>query len=96
MQFCQKLVSLLKFKPTKTNVHIKIGHNEFDFLVNSTFIEYHPWDFDRTDRQYYIDRRKILDVNGYKNNQLIVVNNLQDFNKVAELSQNEENRFEKS
>lgn len=89
-----EMCKLLKLRPIEgKNVHVSVGSNEFDFKINDTFIEYHPWDFNKTPKQYYNYRRRILNSNGYENNKLIVIRNLQN---VAQLIQNEKDRFEKS
>ena len=57
-------------------------HNEIDFKWFDIFIEYHPWDrLHRSVFQYYIDRRKILDENNYKNNPLLVITKIEELNK---------------
>ena len=56
------------------NCHIRIGGKEFDFLIGNCFIEFHPWDRKYSIKEYYKERRKILDKNGYKNFNLIVIN----------------------
>lgn len=63
------------------NCHIKINDrsvidfypNWKDKLFNGKFVEYHPWDRTRTPKQYYKERRKILDNNGYKNKELMIL-----------------------
>ncbi len=56
------------------NYQIKVGFKLIDFFINSCFIEYHPWDFaGRTHKEYYKERRKILNDNGYKNYPLMVI-----------------------
>lgn len=75
------------------SVHIRIGRKEIDFQLNNlekfgikngTFMEYHPWDMDKTDEQYYQSRRKVLDDNGYKDNQLLVIKNLDEFKNMLD------------
>ena len=57
------------------NLHIKIKGGEIDYLIEKLklFIEYHVR-FDKlTFKQYYNKRRKILDENGYKDYDLLVI-----------------------
>lgn len=64
----------LEFRKT---VHFLIGRKEFDFFVENLklFIEYHRWDrkHGRNLHAYIKDRRKILDLNGYKDYNLLVI-----------------------
>ena len=68
------------------NCNIIIGTKTIDFYPQSydkkfqgKLAEFHPWDKDgRTFEQYYSDRRKILDENGYKDVELIVIKSLTD------------------
>lgn len=56
--------------------HIGIGRCEYDFLINKSFIEYHPFNllFDKCNLEnYYKKRRKNLDKNGYKGYPLIII-----------------------
>ena len=59
------------------NYQVKIGSKTFDFFINNTFIEYHPhipgWYNKYSPKQYYNQRRQILDENGYENYSLIVI-----------------------
>lgn len=79
--FCNFGMDLVEGK----TVHVRIGRKEFDWKSNGlnkfgieddTFIEYHPWDKNKTDKEYYEERRKVLDKNGYENNELIVVKSI--------------------
>lgn len=73
-QVAKKLHELTGFVPTEgTNCHFKVDGGEIDFLVNGVFIEYHPWDRKLSSEQYYEQRRKLLDKNGYKSARLQVV-----------------------
>lgn len=54
-------------------LHIRIGNMECDYLLKKTFIEFHPWDMKLTHREYFNNRRKVLNKNGYKNYPLIVI-----------------------
>jgi hypothetical protein len=60
------------------SVQIKINSYSFDFLheKTKTFYEYHPVNYffsEKTTLQYYKERRKILDKNGYAPYRLIVI-----------------------
>lgn len=56
------------------NYQKNIGKKLFDFFVFNTFIEFHPWDWQkRTPKKYYQERRKILNKNGYEDYPLIVI-----------------------
>lgn len=60
------------------NCHVKVGGIEIDFLVNGTFLEYHPIIkglYKQNAKEYYDSRRKILDEAGYQNNKLIILEN---------------------
>lgn len=63
----------------------KVKHNfegRFDFLINNkVVVEFHPFDFKLTDKQYYIQRRELLDEYGHKDLKLIVIKSLNDANK---------------
>jgi hypothetical protein len=75
MSVARQLAEQYDWKPVeRKTVHVVVGRKEFDFLVNKTFIEYHPWDRDKlTIEQYYSERRRILDSNGYLNYDLVVI-----------------------
>jgi rRNA maturation protein Nop10 len=68
----------------KTNCHIKLKGGEIDFfLQNKVFIEFHPWDiYGKTIEQYYNERRKLLDSNGYKSYPLIVVGSFNELETI--------------
>jgi hypothetical protein len=77
----RECAKLLLSKPiVGENCHISLGTKTIDFKVNNIFIEYHPkhdlWN--ETIYHYYKRRRKVLDENGYKNNKLIVFQNLKE------------------
>jgi len=66
-------------------VGYKVIHNflgRFDFLLNNKIVlEYHPcswWLEKRSFKQYYKDRRKLLNEYGYKNLKLVVIKNLKE------------------
>lgn len=73
------------FKPVQNiTIHRTVGHKEFDFLVKNTFIDYHPFDIKkRTLNAYYEERRKVLNDNGFKNSNYIVISNIKNFNKLT-------------
>jgi len=81
--FCKWLVKIGRIKRpiSGKNVHVYIGGKEFDFLIEKMFIELHPWvTMHHSDyEEYYNERRKILDENGYENYGLIVVTNYGDW-----------------
>ena len=63
----------------------KVKHNfekRFDFLVlinnKRVVVEFHPFDFKLTDKQYYTKRRKLLNEYGYKDLKLIVIKDLKE------------------
>ena len=61
------------------NCHVRVGNKIIDFKINNVFIEFHPWDFNKlTDEQYCSQRRKVLDENGFKDNQLIILKSLEE------------------
>lgn len=63
------------------NCHVRLDGGEIDFRLGDIFIEYHPWDTaGRKIEQYFLDRRKLLDENGYKNYPLIVIDSLEELN----------------
>lgn len=55
------------------NYQIKIGNCHIDFFINDIFIEFHPYNalYDRDN--YYLQRRKLLNENGYKDYPLLVI-----------------------
>jgi len=57
------------------NFQISVGNKFIDFFINGIFIEYHPilYFHKHTAKQYYKQRRKVLDENGFKNNPLIII-----------------------
>lgn len=71
----------------------KIDHNfegRFDFLVlannKKVVVEFHPFDFNLTDKQYYLKRRELLDEYGHKDLKLIVIKDLKEIeNKLGNL-----------
>lgn len=64
--------------------------NRFDFLVlvnnKKVVVEFHPFDFNLTDKQYYLKRRELLDEYGHKDLKLIVIKDLKEIeNKLGNL-----------
>lgn len=68
-------------KPVEgVNVHFKSGRREIDFFPQQRiFIEFHPWDRKNTTEEYYEDRRKTLDENGFKHIPLMIIKKLDEF-----------------
>lgn len=64
--------------------------NRFDFLVilpngEKVVVEFHPYDrHGLTNRQYYNQRRKLLDKYGYKDLKLVVIKNLKEIESILE------------
>ncbi len=88
---CQKLVEkrLIKKPVEKVNVHFRIGRCHIDFFIqNKLFIEYHPpRGFGRkleTRSSYYLERRNLLDNNGFRNYPLIVISDKRNLNNKIE------------
>jgi len=67
------------------NCHIKIGTKDFDFFPQrKIFVEFHPlriFDQDETYESYFKSRRVSLDNAGYGDYPLVVLTNLDDFQK---------------
>lgn len=62
----------------KINVHYNIGTKEVDFFIEDTIIECHPYVplYDKEDKKlenYYKRRRELLDNNGFKEKELVVI-----------------------
>jgi len=87
-EFCKSLIkyNLLKKPIEGENVHIRVGRKEFDFLIKQKlFIEYHPFDSSgKSTKEYFIERREVLNKNGFKKYPLIVIDNFKDINKKIE------------
>lgn len=65
------------------NCHIKVNGGEIDFRLGNLFVEYHPHDWDGlTHNQYYEQRRRILDENGFQACRLVVVESLKELEEV--------------
>lgn len=81
-EFCKLLVKYKVItRPAKNkNCHIIISGKDVDFLISKKklFIEYHPWDFNKN-RNYYYERRRLLNKNGYSNYSLIIIKSLKEF-----------------
>lgn len=88
---CKKLIDkgVLESPTENVNVHLRVGKCHVDFFIkNLVFVEFHPpRKFGRkieTSENYYNERRKLLDDNGYNKNPLIVINNLKEADKKIE------------
>ena len=82
--FCKLLIEhdIIKRPIEGHNVHFKIGRKDIDFFIKQKlFVEYHPFDYSRSEEEYFIERRDILDKNGFEKYPLIVIKNLNEFNK---------------
>lgn len=66
------------------NCHVRMNGKEIDFRpFDNLFVEYHPRDWDDlTPNQYYEQRKKLLDENGFQNCKLIVTESLDELRKV--------------
>jgi len=61
------------------NCHVRVNGGEVDFRpTENLFIEYHPWDRKLSEGQYYENRRKLLDENGFRDCRLIVAKSLEE------------------
>lgn len=63
------------------NCHIRMGDTKktVDFRpAENLFIEYHPRDWNLTHEQYYDQRRKLLDENGFQKCRLVIAKSLND------------------
>lgn len=61
--------------------------DRFDFLLilsnkEKVVVEYHPYNFNLTNKQYYNQRRKLLNEYGYKDLKLIVIKELNEIKKI--------------
>ncbi|GAG30791.1 unnamed protein product, partial [marine sediment metagenome] len=72
--------TILKKPIDGINCNIIMGSKTIDFFPQSydkkyqnRFVEFHPWDRILTHKEYYDKRREVLNQNGYKNYQLIVI-----------------------
>ena len=78
-----KVAQIILNKPiVGINCHIKVNGSIVDFcpqeedkMFQGKFVEYHPWDRKLTPEEYYNKRRKLLDENGFKDKELIVIDN---------------------
>ena len=75
---------LLKRPQPGKNYQIEVGSKSFDFLIGDIFIEYHPFDFTRTVIEYYDERRKSLDENGFEDYKLVVLKSIRETEQFAE------------
>lgn len=79
---CEKF----NIKPIKgVNCHVRVNGGEIDFRPKEDlFVEYHPYDWNGlTHDQYYEQRRKLLDENGFQNCELIVAKSLKEVGEVT-------------
>jgi hypothetical protein len=82
---------LMKTPIEKENIHLRIGRRHIDFFLgNKIFVEYHPpikyGAKNETIDNYYTERRKILDDNGYKTYPLIIISTFKEVeNKIREI-----------
>lgn len=90
---CQKLVEIgLIDRPIeKENIHFRIGKKHIDFFIkNKLFIEFHPSiklnSKQETKESYYLERRKLLDENGFLNYPLVLISHVNEIdNKLQEI-----------
>jgi hypothetical protein len=82
---CQKLIEIgLIEKPIeKENIHFRIGRKHIDFFIqDKIFLEFHPQinlgGKQETNEEYYSQRRKLLDENGFKDYPLIIIFNIKE------------------
>ncbi len=92
---CKKLIErgLIEKPIEKTNIHFRLGKCHIDFFIkNKLFIEYHPpRKFGRTietEENYFLERRRLLDKNGFKNFPLVVVYNVRNIDNQLQEIQN--------
>ncbi len=85
---CKRLVErgLIERPIEQVNTHFKIGRCHIDFFIqNKLFLEFHPpRKFGRkieTEETYYLERRKLLDENGFKDFKLIIITKLANLDK---------------
>lgn len=66
------------------NCHVRVNGGEIDFKpVENLFVEYHPWDRNGlSSEQYYNQRRKLLDENGFQDCRLVVVKSLEEMRSI--------------
>lgn len=92
---CKKLIErgLIEKPIEKTNIHFRLGKCHIDFFIkNKLFIEYHPpRKFGRTietEENYFLERRRLLDKNGFKDFPLVVVYNMRSIDNQLQEIQN--------
>lgn len=68
------------------NCHVRVNGGEIDFRpTDGLFIEYHPRDWDGLScEDYYAKRRILLDDNGFRECELIVIKSLEELGKAVE------------
>jgi len=86
MKVAEWLNKNLGFIPQEgVNCHVRLDGGEVDFKLGETFLEYHPCEnfyHPETYEEYCTKRRNILDNNGFKDNKLIVIDNIEKLNKI--------------
>lgn len=88
MEVCKLLVNhgIIQKPIEGKNVHIKLGKNDVDFLINGIFIEFHPCGVfgrnrlkNETYESYFKERRTLLDKHGFPKSSLILISNFKKF-----------------
>jgi len=77
---------LLLTKPIDgVNCNVAIGRKEIDFfpqaydkLHQGKFVEYHPFDREKTEDEYYQARKQVIDNSKYNGTELVVITNLKE------------------
>lgn len=89
---CYKFYKKLGLTKKQINHEFSINGSYFDFFPFKRFFhEHHPiinldnYDKDRTPKEYFLERRRILDRNNYKGCPLIVTQSLADLNKIEKM-----------
>ncbi len=69
----------------RKNVHVRVGGKEFDYVLkDKVFVDYHVFNAQGSLDEYYEQRRKILDENGFRNNLYIIVPHMRKINEAIE------------
>lgn len=90
---CKKLIEekLIEKPIEKENIHFRIKRRHIDFFIkNKVFLEFHPpikrKEKNETRESYYLERRRLLDENGFKDYPLVLISHLNEVNtKLAEI-----------
>ena len=74
---------LIKIPKEGKNIHFKINRHHVDFFIkNKIFVEFHPivkvWRGNTTLGDYFGERRKMLDGNGFKKYPLVIIDRLRN------------------